>query len=137
MNEMSSPEDVKQAELEVARRKAELTLHPKQAGAHEERVARRLGDELKPALIGVAVVVGVALLAGTAFVVARRRHRSGWLAPQQSSKVSAMVQSAGLGLLRLVARHAARAVVQRLNGPSVAVAPDQVEGRPAVIAEYG
>jgi hypothetical protein len=117
MNDLSSSEEVKRAEREVEERKAELSLRLRRAGESGERMARRLGEQLKPALIGVAVVGGAALLVGAVVLVARRRRRFGWSPPQPGSRASALVQSAGLALLRLVARQVAVAVVRRVAPP--------------------
>ncbi|HKY36100.1 MAG TPA: hypothetical protein VJN18_09190 [Polyangiaceae bacterium] len=116
MNDLSSPE-VKQAEREVERRKAELSLRLRRAGESGERMARRLGEQLKPALVGVAVAGGAALLVGAVILVARRRRHVGWSVPQRPSRASPLLQSAGLMLLRLVARQVAVALVRRVAPP--------------------
>jgi hypothetical protein len=120
MNNLSSPDEVKQAEREVERRKAELSLRLRRAGEQGERVARRLGDQLKPALVGVAVVGGAALLVGVVVLVARsRRQATRWSAPRSSSRASALVHSAGLSLLRLVAKQVAVTLARRMSPPPV------------------
>ena len=121
MNDLSNPEEVKQAEREVERRKAELSLRLRRAGESGERMARRLGEQLKPALVGIAVVGGAALLVGAVVLVARRRRRVVWSTPERASRASALVQSAGLALLRLVARQVAVAVVRRVAPPPPAL----------------
>jgi hypothetical protein len=117
MNDLSSSEEVKQAEREVEARKAELSLRLRHAGESGERMARRLGEQLKPALVGIAVVGGAALLVGAVVLVARRRRHSGWSGPGRASTASTLVKSAGLALLRLVARQAAVALVRRISPP--------------------
>jgi hypothetical protein len=119
MNEMRRPEDVERAEREVERRKAELSLRLRRAGESGERMARRLGEQLKPALIGVGVVAGAAVLVGVVVLVARRRRRVVWSPPERASAASALLKSAGLALLRLAARQAARALVQRMSEPTL------------------
>jgi len=119
MNDLSSSEEVKQAEREVELRKADLSLRLRRAGESGERMARRLGDQLKPALVGIAVVGGAALLIGAVVLVTRRRRHVGWSAPRPSSRASALVQSAGLALLRLVARQVAVALVRRISEPQL------------------
>jgi hypothetical protein len=127
MNELSSRDEVKKAEREVEQRKAELALRLRRAGENGERMARRLGDQLKPALIGVAVVGGAALLVGAVVLVTRRPRPVAWSAPERASNGSALVRSAGLALLRLVARQVAVALVQRISSPPPAHSAQSVQ----------
>ena len=127
MNNLSSSDEVKQAEREVELRKADLSMRLRRAGESGERMARRLGDQLKPALVGVAVVGGAALLVGAVVLMARRRRHVGWSAPRRASTASALLQSAGLALVRLVARQAAVALVRRISPPLPEPSPESTQ----------
>jgi hypothetical protein len=98
-------------------------LRLRRAGERGEKMAHGVDDQLKPALVGVAVVAGAALLVGAVALVARRRRQARWLPPQQRSAASALVQSAGLAVLRLAARQVAGVILQRLSESAPAARP--------------
>lgn len=122
MNDLSYPTDVERAEREVERRKAELSLSLQEVGKSGEQMARRFGHQLKPVLVGVAVVAGVAVLVGVTALVARRRRPVSWLAPQPSA-FSITLRTVGIGFLRVVAQHAARTLAQRISAAALEATP--------------
>lgn len=91
--------------------------------------------ELKPVLIGAAIVVGVALAAVGAAAL-RSRSRRAWLAPSSSSSQwKTAAKSLGLWALRAAVRSVARELVAQVA--SVTPPPDHVEGGAAMVAENG
>jgi hypothetical protein len=122
MNDLSRPADVEHAAREVERRQVELSQSIQAAGESGQRMARRLGAQLKPALIGVAVAAGAAAVIGLV-LLARRRRPGGWQVPQPRSAVASVARQAGLGLLRWLALQAARTVAQRVATAALAEAP--------------
>lgn len=119
MNDLDRTPEVERAAREVERRKRELSRSLERVEASSERIAQRLGNELKPALVGVAVVAGAAAVVGAVVLAVRGRRRQHWLAPSRPSALGALARSVGVAALRLAAQHAARAVAQRLAaGPT-------------------
>jgi len=122
MNDLSRADDVEHAAREVERRQVELSQSIQAAGESGQRLARRLGAQLKPALIGVAVTAGAAAVIGLV-VLARRRRNVGWQVPQPPSALGSLARQAGFGLLRWVALQAARSIAQRVATASLPEAP--------------
>ena len=114
MNDFDRTSDVEQAARDVEQRKLDLSRSIQQVEKSGERMARRLSHELKPVLIGAAVVAGAALLVGVAALLARRRPRERWLAPARPSAAGAVARTLGLALLRLAGQQVARALAERV-----------------------
>jgi hypothetical protein len=87
-------------------------------------MARRLGHQLKPVLIGVAVTAGAVAVIGLV-VLTRRGRRVGWQAPVAPSVMASVARQAGLGLARWLAVRAARGLAQRVGAAALAEAPPQ------------
>ncbi len=104
-----------EAELAVEESKAELARSLRQVGKSSENLLHRVQDELKPGLVAAVAVVGAMVLTGTVVVLARRRGRRQWLAPQQPSTLGVVAKALGLWALRFAARSAAQALVARLD----------------------
>lgn len=127
----SDTEEVAQAEAEVALKKAELARSLRAVGHSGEVMARRIGSELKPTAVAVAVVAGAIAIVGVGVFVARRR-RHHWLVPEPPSAFATAAKAAGLWALRLLARRAAQEIASRLGEPAttsrlVAPAPNQIQ----------
>jgi len=120
-NGLSHEPAVEAAEHEVARRKSELAKSLKAAGKSGERLANRVGEQLKPALIAGAVVVGAVAVVSVAVAVTRRR-RSFWQPPARPSAFGAIARGAGLWLLRIAAKRVAEEVAARLAEPAAPAA---------------
>jgi hypothetical protein len=113
MNNVSQPyneaEEIARAEQAVEHGRLQLARRVWTRG--NEGQMRQGHLELKPVLIGAAVVVGVALAAVGASLLRSRRRRA-WLAPsQKSSQWSTAAKSLGLWALRATVRTAARELV--------------------------
>jgi high-affinity Fe2+/Pb2+ permease len=114
------------AQAEVAREKAELTRSLRAVGRTSERMARRIGDELKPALSAAVVVAGAAIAVGVTVALVRRGRRHGWQSPERPSALSTAAKAVGVWALRLLARRAAQEVLSRLSARD--------EGAPAALS---
>lgn len=122
----STTDEVALAERQVQMQKALLARSLRRAGQSGERLARRIGVDVKPVLIAGAVVAGALVVAGIGVVaLGRRRRQRGWLAPKEPSVLGNAARAAGFWLARLAARRLADEVTRRL-AESVATAPDQV-----------
>lgn len=130
---LNERDEIARAEAVVAEQRAQLTRSLRAASRSGAKAARRLGEELKPAMTAAVVVVGaVAVVGVTVALVRRAGQRRGWRgAPDEPSLVASAAKAAGVWALRLVAKRAAQEVVSRLTGPSepelVAATPNQVE----------
>jgi hypothetical protein len=118
MANQSEMDEIARAEAEVAREKAELARSLRAVGRSSEKMALRIGGELKPALGAAIVVAGAAVAVGVTVALVRRgRRRDGWLSPQPPSALSTAAKTVGLWALRLLARRVAQEVVSRLAAP--------------------
>lgn len=115
-------DEISLAQAQVERHKADLARSLHQAEKTGERLARRIGHEVKPAIVGAVAVAGAAAAIAVTVALARRGRRRPWLAPEQPSALSTAAKAAGLWALRLLARRVAQEVVARLGEPS-ALAP--------------
>ncbi len=129
---LSEMDEIKRAEAQVAREKAELSRSLRAVGRTSEHMARRIGTELKPALAAAVVVAGAAVAVGvTVALVRRSRRRDRWFSVEQPpSALSGAAKTAGLWALRLLARRVAQEVVSRLGEPNAA-APSLPQESPA------
>jgi hypothetical protein len=119
----SDTEDIARAEAQVAREKAQLTRSLRAVGRSSEHMARRIGSELKPALVAAVAVAGAAAAIGvTVALVRRAKRRDHWFAPEQPSALGNAAKTAGLWALRLLARRVAQELVSRLSEPSAPTA---------------
>lgn len=123
MNAMTpnAPADADEIELmqaHVERQKAELARSLRRAEKTGEHLARRIGHEVKPALIGAVAVVGASAAVAITVALVRRGRRRHWLAPQPPSALANAAKTAGLWALRLLARRVAQELVSRLGEPS-------------------
>ena len=85
-------------------------------GRSSEALARRLGDELKPAVVVAVAVAGAAGATALAVALVRRsRHKAHWFAAEQPSPLANAAKTAGLWALRLLARRVAQELVSRLS----------------------
>lgn len=132
MNDAERAPEVKQAARDTERRKREPTRSLEREEASSQHTALQLKHELKPLVVGAAVAAGALVVVGVALAV-RRSRRARFVAPAQPSPLGALARNVGLGLLRLAARQAARAMVARFaatqseSSGSVAMPPDQVQ----------
>jgi hypothetical protein len=120
-------DDVSRAEAEVAARKAQLAQSLRQAEQSGQKLVKRLGSELKPAVIAGIAVAALATAAGITVALVRRsrsRH-SRWLPPERPSPLAGAARAAGMLLLRVVARQVASQIVSRLDGAAGTPAPAQ------------
>ena len=129
---MSSNEndEIAHAEAQVAEQRAQLTRSLKAASRSGEKLAQRLGDELKPAITAAIVIVGAVAVAGVTVALLRRAsQRRGWRAPSEPSFAGTAAKAVGVWALRLVAKRAAQDFMSRLGAPGalVAAAPNQVQ----------
>jgi hypothetical protein len=113
-------DDVSRAEAEVAARKAQLAHSLRQAEQSGQKLVKNLGHELKPVVIAGVAVAALATVAGVTVMLARRSRRSRWLPPPQPSALATAARSAGMLLLRVLARQIAGQVVARLDGSTAA-----------------
>lgn len=114
-------DEVTRAEAEVAARKAQLAHSLRQAEQSGQTLVKNLGHELKPVVIAGIAVAAFATVAGVSIALARRNRRSRWLpAEQPSSALGTAARSAGMLLLRMLARQIAGQVVARLDGSTAA-----------------
>lgn len=119
MKNPNDTDDVTRAEAEVATRRAELTRSLRQAEKSSQRMVKRIGHELKPALIAGLAVATLAAVAGVTIALARRNKRSVWLPPERPSALGMAARGAGMFLLRLAVRQVAAQVVARLDGSAM------------------
>lgn len=124
IEDLDIPDDVLDAEREVEQRKQEFHDSLRVAGESGSRLAKSVGKQAKPLLIGGAVVLGTAALVGIVVAVSRSRRRNVWLPPARlgSSRTiwsSTLARSAGFWLLRLAAKRFADEVSVRLADPAV------------------
>ena len=126
-------DEIARATLDVEQSKAQLTASLRQVGNSSAKLAKRLGDELKPSVTVVAAVAGAALLLGVGIAVVRRgRRQRGWLAPERPSVLGTVAKTAGLLALRFVARRMAEAAVKHW-----ATAPEATSGAHAGTPQQG
>jgi hypothetical protein len=107
--------EVHDAELEVARTKQLFQESLQLAGETSTRLAAEMRKKATPALI--AVVVGGAVLAGAAFVVARSEPRARWRSPRPSP-TGILARAIGAWLLRAAALRVAEALSAKLRNSS-------------------
>lgn len=106
-------DEIARAELDVEQSQAQLAQSLRQVGNSSAKLARRLGNELRPSAT-VMAVAGAALLLGVGIVVVRRgRSQRSWLVPERPPVLGAIAKTVGLFALRFVARRAAEAAVKR------------------------
>lgn len=113
-------DEVTRAEAEVAARKAQLAHSLRQAEQSGQTLVKNLGHELKPVVIAGIAVAAFATVAGVSIALARRNRRSRWLPAEQPSALGTAARSAGMLLLRMLARQIAGQVVARLDGSTAA-----------------
>jgi hypothetical protein len=119
-------DEIKLAQAEVDRHKAELARSLRAAEKTGESIARRIGHEMKPAVIGAVAVAGAAAAIVVTVALVRRGRRRHWLGPQQPSALTTAAKTAGLWALRLLARRVAQEVVSRLGEPSPHAQPREL-----------
>jgi hypothetical protein len=129
---LNESDEISRAEAQVAEQRAQLTRSLQAASRSGEKLARRLGDELKPAVTAALVVVGtVAVVGVTVALIRRAGRRRSWRAPSDPSFAANAARAVGLWALRLLAKRVAQEVVSRLTEPSeaelVAATPNQVQ----------
>jgi hypothetical protein len=126
---LNEGDEIARAEALVAEQRAQLTRSLQAASRSGEKLARRLGDELKPAMTAAVVVVGTVAVVGVTVALVRRAGRRGGRAVlDEPSLVANAAKAAGLWALRLLAKRAAQEVVSRLTGPElIATTPNQVQ----------
>jgi hypothetical protein len=101
-------DEILRAEQAVERGRVELARGVQVARGRGERLWRRSRAELKPVLIGVAVLAGVAVVAAGARALGKRR-RTSWLAPPPSSSpIVVAAKAVGTWALRAALRGVAR-----------------------------
>jgi DNA-binding phage protein len=121
-------DEIARAEQVVAERKAQLSRSVRRASQSGEDLAKRLSDEVKPALAVAIAAASVVVVVGLGIAVSKvARRRRGWLAPREPSQLNVAAKAAGVWALRMLARRVAQEVVARFAEPSVATAPNQVE----------
>lgn len=121
----SEKDEIARAEAQVAKEKAELTRSLRAVGRSSEKMAQRLGNELKPVAGAAVVVAGAAIAVGvTVALVRRSRRRSRWLAPEPPSAITVAAKTVGLWALRYLARRAAQDVLSRLSAHGVTTDAD-------------
>ena len=113
-------DEIELAKSQVERQKAELARSLRRAEKTGEQLARRIGDEMKPALVGAVAVAGAAAAVAVTVALVRRGRRRQWLGAQQPSAIATVAKTAGLWALRLLARRVAQEVVSRLGEPAPA-----------------
>jgi hypothetical protein len=129
---LTDTDEIARAEAQVAEQRAKLTRSLQAASYSGEKFARRLGNELKPAVTAAVVIAGAAAVVGISVAISRRSGRSkGWLAPEQPSSIATAAKAAGLWALRALARRIALELVSRLSEPTpralVSPAPNQIQ----------
>lgn len=129
---LNESDEIARAEAQVAEQRAQLTRSLQAASRSGEKLARRLGDELKPAVTAAIIVAGtVAVVGVTVALVRRAGQRRGWRGPSEPSLVANAAKAVGLFALRLLAKRVAQEVVSRLAEPSapslVPATPNQVQ----------
>lgn len=117
-NDPTDTDQIKLMQAQVERHKAELARSLRRAEQTGEQLARRIGHEVKPAVIGAVAVAGAAAALAVTVAVLRRGRRRHWLAPEQPSALASAAKTAGLWALRLLARRVAQEVVSRLGEPA-------------------
>jgi len=118
--DLDIPDDVLDAEREVEERKQAFHDSLRVAGESGSRLAKSVGQQAKPMLIGTAAVLGTAALVVIVVAVARSRRRNVWAAPRSSRNIwtSTLARSAGFWLLRIAAKRFAEEVNLRLADPA-------------------
>lgn len=102
-------DEIARAEQAVERSRLELARRVQVARWSGTRLLRSYKAELKPVLIGAAVVVGVTLVVASASALRTRRRSSSWLAPSRSSSpFVAAAKALGTWALRAAVRGVAR-----------------------------
>lgn len=129
---LNESDEIARAEAQVAEQRAQLARSLRRASQSGEKLARRLGKELKPAVTAGIVLVGAVAVVGlTVVLVKRAGQRRGWHAASEPSLVGNAAKAAGLWALRLLAKRVAQEVVGRLQEPNasglVAATPNQVQ----------
>jgi hypothetical protein len=130
---LNETDEIAQAEAQVAEQRAQLTRSLRRASQSGEKLARRLGDELKPAITAGIVLAGAVAVVGVTVVLVKRvGQRRSWRASSEPTLVGNVAKAAGLWALRLLAKRVAQEVVSRLGEPGarglVATPPNQVQG---------
>src|SRR6267142_2641539 len=96
-------DEIARAEERVRLSRAELSRSLHRVEQSSEKLARRLGNELKPTVAAAAAVAGAALVIGiTVAVMRRRKQHEHWFGPERPSPVAVAAKAAGLWLLRVV-----------------------------------
>jgi GH24 family phage-related lysozyme (muramidase) len=119
-------DEIKLAQAEVERHKAELARSLRAAEKSGEHIAERLGREVKPAIVGAVAVAGAAAAVVLTVALVRRGRRRQWLGAEQPSAFATVAKTAGLWALRLLARRVAQEVVSRLGEPT----PEELASAP-------
>jgi hypothetical protein len=123
-------DEIKLAQAEVERHKAELARSLRAAEKSGEHIAQRIGREMKPAVVGAVAVAGAAAAVVLTVALVRRGRRQHWLAAQRPSALATVAKTAGLWALRLLARRVAQEVVSRLSEPGAAHPEHQLPSAP-------
>jgi hypothetical protein len=109
------PEEILAAQREVQQRRSELADSLRVASESSTQLVKRVGEQAKPLLIGVAAVASVVAIA--AIVVASRRRRPlVWIGPPPAQRPSAFTtaaRTAGIWMLRYAARRALQRAADR------------------------
>lgn len=114
-------DEIARAEAQVAKEKAELARSLRAVGRSSEKMARRMGDELKPVLGAAVLVAGAAVALGVTVALVRRgRRRDRWVAPRPPSALSTAAKTVGVWALRLLVRRVAQEALSRLAAASEA-----------------
>jgi hypothetical protein len=106
--------EVQDAELEVARTKQRFEQSLQLAGETGSRLAAEMRRKATPGLLA-AVVVGGAVLAGAAFVVARGQQRGRWSGSSRPSPTGMLARAVGVWLLRAAALRLAEAMAAKFR----------------------
>src|SRR4051812_1312857 len=94
---LNENDEIARAEAQVAEQRAQLTRSLRRAGQSGEKLARRLGNELKPALTAGIVVAGAVAVVGISIVLVKRvGQRRGWRGASEPSLVANAAKAAGI-----------------------------------------
>jgi hypothetical protein len=104
-------DEIARAEQAVERSRLEVARSVQVARGRGERLLRGHRAELKPVLIGVAVLAGVAVVVVGASVLGKRRRRSWRAPPPSSSPFVVAAKAVGTWALRSALRGLARELV--------------------------
>jgi hypothetical protein len=126
MNNVERTPEVEEAAPAAERRNRDLPRVDRGEASSQD-----LAQQLKPLLVGAAIAAGTVAVVGVALAI-RRNRRARWVGPAQPSALGTLARNVGFGLLRLAARQAASAFLERFapasTAPgSVAVSPNQVQ----------